>query len=235
MGWLALSYQFDWEEAAKEFRRAIELAPSNFIGYNGLSFALQAGGRLDEALAASEKVFELDPMMVWSRNGQAEIYYKQQDYDAGLKQVLIMLEMQPDDPLLLSWIASFYAGKGMSAEALEYGRQAAQIGAGDPTIDLMFAGQLAQLGNEDEARKLLEQAIAQRHSFYVSPGTIAIVYTHLGEYDEAIDWLYVAVDEFDSFMFNLNWPDFDALRSEPRFIEICAQLRMPCANKWDDR
>ena len=54
MGWLALSYQFNWEEAAKEFRRAIELAPSNFIGYNGLSFALQAGGRLDEALAASE-------------------------------------------------------------------------------------------------------------------------------------------------------------------------------------
>jgi TolB-like protein len=47
IGWLALSYQFDWEEAVKEFRRAIELAPSNFIGYNGLSYALQAGGRLD--------------------------------------------------------------------------------------------------------------------------------------------------------------------------------------------
>jgi TolB-like protein/Tfp pilus assembly protein PilF len=234
MGWLALSYQFDWEEAAKEFRRAIELAPSNFIGYNGLSFALQAGGRLDEALAASERVFELDPMMVWSRNGQAQIYYKKQEYDAGLEQALIMLEMQPDDPLMLARVGSFYTAKGMSAEALEYGRQAARIAAGDPTIDLMLAGQHAQLGNEAEARKLLERAMAQRNSKYVSPGTIAIVYTHLGEFDEAINWLYVAVDEFDSFMFNLNWPDFDALRSEPRFIQLCAQLRMPCAEKWAD-
>jgi hypothetical protein len=98
----------------------------------------------------------------------------------------------------------------------------------------MLAGQHAQLGNEVEARKLLGQAMAQRDSKYVSPGTVAIVYTHLGEYDEAIDWLYVAIDEFDSFIFNLNYPDFDALRSEPRFIELCDQLRMPCADKWDD-
>jgi len=234
LGWLALSYQFDWEKAAKEFRRAIELAPSNFIGYNGLSFALQTGGRLDEALAASKRVLELDPMMIWSRNVQAEVYFKQHEYDAGLEQVLVVLEMQPDDPLTLAWLGSFYAAKGMRAEALEYGRQAANIAAGDPNIELMLAGQHAQLGNEVEARKLLGQAMAQRDSKYVSPGTVAIVYTHLGEYDEAIDWLYVAVDEFDSFIFNLNYPDFDALRSEPRFIELCDQLRMPCADKWDD-
>jgi adenylate cyclase len=233
-GWLALSYRFDWEEAAREFRRAIELAPSNFMGYNGLSFALQAGGQLDEALAASERVFELDPMMIWSRNGHAEIYFKKKEYDAGLEQVLAMLEMQPDDPLMLAWVGSFYAAKGMSTEALGYTGQAAQVAGGDPTIDLMLAGQHAQLGNEAEARKLLEQAMAQRDSKFVSPGTIAIVYTHLGEYEEAIDWLYVAVDEFDSFIFNLNYPDFDALRSKPRFIDLCAQLRMPCAEKWDD-
>ncbi len=233
LGWLQLSYEFDWRKAESEFRRAIELAPGNFIGYNGLSFALQTGGRLDEALAASNRVFELDPMMVWSRNGQAEIYFKKHEYDAGLEQVLIMLEMQPDDALLLAWVASFYVAKGMRAEALEYGRQAARVGPGDPTIELMLAGQHAQLGNEAEARKLLEQAMAQRDSKFVSPGTIAIVYTHLGEYDEAIDWLYVAVDEFDSFIFNLNYPDFDALRSEPRFVELCDQLRMPCAATWN--
>jgi len=231
MGWLQLSYEFDWRKAEKEFRRAIELAPGNFIGYKGLSYALQTGGRLDEALAASGRVFELDPMMIWSRNGQAEIYFKQHEYDAGLEQVLVMLEMQPDDPLMLAWVGSFYAAKGMSAKTLEYDTQAARLAVGDPNIELMIAGHQAQLGNEAEARKLLEQAMARRDSTYVSPGTIAIVYTHLGQYDEAIDWLYVAVDEFDSFIFNLNYPDFDALRSEPRFIELCAQLRMPCAEK----
>ena len=70
---------------------------------------------------------------------------------------------------------------------------------------------------------------------FVSPGSIAVVYTHLGEYDLAIDWLYRAVEANDSFIFSLGYPDFDALRSEPRFIELCAQLRMPCADEWDDR
>jgi len=235
MGWLALSYQFDWKTAEQHFRRTIELAPGNFIGYNGLSFALQTGGQLDDALVASKRVFELDPMMVWSRNGLAEVYLKRREYDAGLEQALAVLEMQPNDPLTLAWIGSFYAKKGMRVEALEYGRQAATVGADDPTIALMLAGQHAQLGNEVEARKLLAQALAQRDSKFVSPGTIAIVYTHLGEYDEAIDWLHRAVEANDSFVFNLGYPDFDALRSEPRFIELCDQLRMPCAETWGEQ
>jgi tetratricopeptide (TPR) repeat protein len=84
MGWLALSYEFDWRKAEKAFRRAIELAPSNFIGNQGLSFALQAGGRLDEALAASKRAFELDPLNLWPRSGLSEVYFKQHDYDATL-------------------------------------------------------------------------------------------------------------------------------------------------------
>ena len=232
MGWLALSYQFDWKTAEQHFRRTIELAPGNFIGYNGLSFALQTGGQLDGALAASKRVFELDPMMVWSRSGLAEVYLKRHEYDAGLEQALAVLEMQPDDPLTIAWVGSFYVAKGMPEEALKYARQAARFAAEDPTIALMLAGQQAQLGNEVGARKLLAQAFAQRDSKFVSPGTIAIVYTHLGEYDEAIDWLHRAVEANDSFIFNLGYPDFDALRSEPRFIELCAELRMPCAETW---
>jgi len=231
LGWLALSYQFDWRQAETEFRRTIDLAPGNFIGYNGLSFALQAGGRLDEALAASKRAFELDPMMIWSRNGLAEVYYKQRDYDAALKHVLVILEMQPGDALTLAWTGYLYAANGMPAEALEYARQAAEFTDGDLNLELYLAGLHALLGNESEARRLLEKTMAQRESVFVSPASIAIVYTHLGEYDLAIDWLYRAVEAYDSYIFNLGLPDFDALRSEPRFIQLCAELRMPCAVK----
>ena len=235
MGWLALSYQFDWRKAEAEFRRAIELAPNNFIGYNGLSFALQTGGRLDEALAASKRVFELDPMMIWSRNGMAEVYYKRGDYGAALEQALAILEMGPEDPLTLAWLGMIHAANGSKAKALEFARQAAEYTDGDPNLELHLAGIHAQLGNEVEARELLDNAMAQSDSVFVSPGSIAIVYTHFGEYGLAIDWLYRGVEAYDSYIFNLGYPDFDALRSEPRFIELCAQLRMPCTEKWDNR
>jgi TolB-like protein/tetratricopeptide (TPR) repeat protein len=229
MGWLALSYQFDWKAAEKEFRRAIELAPSNFIGYNGLSFALQTGGRLDEALVASQRVFELDPLMVWSRNGLGEVFFKQRDYAAAIKHVEAILEIQPEDPLTMVWLGNIHAAKGSHEEALKYLEMARQYTDGDPNLELWFAGLHAKLGNQVEARKLLEGALSQRDLMFVSPGSIAIVYTHLGELDRAIDWLYLAVAEYDSFIFNLSYPDFDALRSKPRFIELCAQLQMPCA------
>jgi tetratricopeptide (TPR) repeat protein len=232
MGWLALSHEFDWRKAEKAFRRAIELAPSNFIGSQGLSFALQAGGRLDEALAASKRAFELDPLNIWPRSGLSEVYIKQHDYDATLEQALVLLEMQPDDPLILAWIGCVYAMKSMPAEAREYGLQAARFTGADPNLELYLAQLHALLGEETEARELLEQALAQRDSMFVSPGSIAIVYTHLGEHELAIDWLYRAVDEHDSFIFNLLYPDFDPLRGNPRFIELCEQLRMPCADRW---
>lgn len=49
----------------------------------------------------------------------------------------------------------------------------------------------------------------------------------------ANDWLYRAVEEYDSFIFKIGYPDFDALRSNPRFNELCEQLRMPCADQWE--
>ncbi len=233
MGWLALSYEHDWRKAEKAFRRTAELAPSDFIGNQGLSFALQAGGQLDEALAASKRAFELDPLNMWPRNGLAEVYFKQHNFDAALEQALVLLEMQPNDPLMLAWTGTIYAMNGMPVEAREFGRKAARFAGGDPNLEVRRAALHAYLGEEAEARELLEQALAQRDHMFVSPGSIAIVYTHLGEHERAIDWLFRAVEEYDSFIFNLLYPDFDDLRSNPRFIELCEQLRMPCAEQWE--
>jgi len=234
MGWLTLSYEFDWRKAEKEFRRTIDLAPSNFVGYNGLSYALQSGGRLDEALAASKKAFEIDPMTIWTRTGLAEVYYKQRNYDETLEQALAIVEMQPDDSLILSWTGYIYMMNGMPDAAREYAGLAAEFAGGNPNFELYTAGLHALLGDEDDARRDLEKTLAQNQTVYVSPAFIAIVYTHLGDYDQAIDWLYRAAEEYDSFIFNLNYPDFDALRSDPRFIELCDKLQMPCADQWDN-
>lgn len=53
LGWVALSYEWDWHAAEGAFRRAIELEPNNYMGYYGLAWALQVTGRSDEALAAA--------------------------------------------------------------------------------------------------------------------------------------------------------------------------------------
>lgn len=235
MGWLTLTYEYDWRKAEKAFRRAVEIAPSFYMGYIGLSFALQTGNRLDEALAASQRAHELDPLTFWTRNSLTEVFVKQHDFDSALEQALAMLELQPEDPLMVAGVGMIYAHKGMQEEARQYAERASELTAGYANLELYPATVHAMLGNEAEARSRLERALAQRDSMFVSPGSIAVVYTYLGEHDQAIDWLYRAVDEYDSFVFSLGYPEFDALRYEPRFVELCEQLRMPCAGEeWSE-
>ena len=232
MGWVRLSYHFDWRGAERRFRRAIELAPSSFVSYNGLSFALQAGGKLDEALAVSQQAFELDPLTIWTRNALADVYYKRREYDAALEQAMALLEMQPEDPLTLAWVGNIYAFMGRDAEALDVARRADALAADDPNLQAYLAGLYARLHEEAESRRLLARALAEHDAGFVSPGTIALVYTQLAEYDTAIHWLDRALLEHDSYIFNLGYPDFDALRREPRFIALCDGLEMPCADTW---
>ena len=62
----------------------------------------------------------------------------------------------------------------------------------------------------------------------------AAVFANLGETDLAMDSLARSVQVFDSWIFNLNYPIWDPIRSDPRFIELCFSLQMACADQWDN-
>jgi len=228
-GWLALTYDFDSRSAEKHFRRVTELAPSTYMGYIGLSMALQMVGRYDEALAAAQKAHQYAPLDYWTRSMLAEVTFKRREYDAAIKHVKTLNEMLPDDALNLSFIGWIYALKHMPDEALRNAGKAMEFTAGDPNLELGAAVVYAILGKSSKARDILARAVAQSDVQFVSPGLIAIVYANLGDSDQAFAWLERAVAVYDSFVFNLDYPPLDPIRSDPRFIELCADLKMACA------
>jgi len=230
-GWIAITYDYDWRSAEKTFNRAIELAPSNSMGHLGLSMALQMAGRYDEALAAAERSHQLDPFNFWTRNMIAETTTKRREYDVTIENVKVMLELQPGDSLNLGYIGWLYALNKMPREALHYADKALELAGGDANLELGAAVVYAMLGKNSEAREILARAEAKIDSQFVSPGFIAVVYANLGESDQAFTWLERGVDVYDSFIFNLNYPLFDPIRADPRFIELCSRLQMPCADR----
>ena len=50
LAWSLFIYDWDWKAAEREFRRAIELAPSYATGHQWYAFLLVARGQIDEAL-----------------------------------------------------------------------------------------------------------------------------------------------------------------------------------------
>ena len=232
-GWLAMTYDFDWRSAEKFFRRDIELAPSSYMGYIGLAMALQMAGRYDKALAAAQQAYHIDPLNFWARNMLSEVTCKRREYEGAIKHSMVMLDMQPDDPLMVGYIGWLYALNDMPMEALAYADKAMELAGGNPNMELNAAVVYAMLGKESTARDILTRAIAKTDSQFVSPGFIAVVYANLGESDQAFAWLERAVDVYDSFVFNLDYPIWDPVRSSPRFIELCTDLQMACAGQWD--
>jgi hypothetical protein len=70
------------------------------------------------------------------------------------------------------------------------------------------------------------QELAKRK--YVQPYSIAMIYTGLGEKDQALAWLEKAYDDRSSYMVYLKVePIFDSLHSDPRFVDLIRRVGLP--------
>jgi len=79
----------------------------------------------------------------------------------------------------------------------------------------------ATAGKRKEARAVLAQLDSMSKQRYVSPYDMAIVHVGLHENNQAFQWLQKALEERSVWMGYLKVePQFDALRSVPRFDEL---------------
>jgi tetratricopeptide (TPR) repeat protein len=119
---------------------------------------------------------------------------------------------------ILRWA---YEKKGMHAEALAAYEQERSFAGDTPTTRAKRAHVLAAIGQHEEARAILEEILANRQQQWVTAYEIAIIYCHLGDRDNAFDWLARADREHAvGFTFVRVDPHLEPLRSDPRFQEL---------------
>ncbi len=228
LGWVQLSYRWDWAGAEQSFRRAIELEPSAFAGYQGISFALSVQGQLDEALVAAKSAYDLSPLSAFARIALQEVYYKQRNFDEAIHWTERILALSPSDGLNIAFLGIARALRGdSSTDVLPYAERALQAVSDDASVALAVALLHAHLGNEATSHEIVEGVITKRNSEYVSAGFVAAVYANLGQADLAFEWLDRAYDDYDSWLFNLNYPDLDGIRADPRFEALLTRLNLP--------
>jgi tetratricopeptide (TPR) repeat protein len=100
--------------------------------------------------------------------------------------------------------------------------------AADPLGLTGIARTLACMGQQAEARRLLDELHVIARSTYVPAATLADVYVALGEHDQAIEQLERAVEERAILAMWLpierHW---DPLRTHPRFPALLERLGRP--------
>ena len=219
---------FDWnfDAAATEFQRAIELNPSYATAHHWYAWHLSLFGRYDEAIAEMRKAENLDPLSLIINADLAELLVIAHSYDESIRQSLKVIEMDPDFALAHNQLGQAYLQKHMHEQAVAELQKAVQLSANSPTCMANLARAYVASGKPNEAVKLLSDLKKRSNSTYSNAAEIAEIYASLGDADQAMNWLEKGYEQ----RFNpsvLLRPGFDPLRSDPRFKDLLLRIGLP--------
>jgi tetratricopeptide (TPR) repeat protein len=218
-------YDWDWEGADREYRRAIELNPNYATAHSWYAEHLSRMGRHEEAVAMVRRVPELDPASLFSGMIVAWILYFARRYDEAIEQGLRTLELDPDYATAHRVLGWAYEEKGMHDEAIAAHHRASGLADYGPNFTAQLGRAYTLAGREDEARNVLQELMKTSEGSYVSSLDIAIIHTALGEHDTAFEWLERAYEEkADHLPYLKVNPRLDPLRSDPRFESLLQRM-----------
>jgi tetratricopeptide (TPR) repeat protein len=86
------------EEAAGEFRRALELDPQYTAAQLNLAYTYDRLGRVEVAIAAYKRSLELDPRSAYAYNNLGVLYDKGGEYDQAIEAYEQALRIEPNNP-----------------------------------------------------------------------------------------------------------------------------------------
>lgn len=220
-------YDQNWPRAEQRFLRAIELKPNYGDAYHFYGHYLQAVGRVDEAVAMTERGLELDPLSLIINAELGFAHYLARRYDEAIAQYRATLELDPNF-VFASWgLGQAYERTGQHEEAIAELTRAVSTSGGWPTVVAELGCAYAAAGQRAEAEAVVVELKRRAAREFVDPALIALVYCDLGETDEALEWLERAREGRSSWMVWLAVePKFDRLRSDPRFVELLRRVAL---------
>ena len=229
LAWLAWRYDWDWQTADKEFRRAVELCPNDaWIHYHHAYYSAW-NGREAEALAEIEQTRQLDPLLFEALRGKALVSFQLRNYKAMIEAGRQCVASDANSWLAHYFLGVGYEGYGQLREAIPEYQKAVELSEGNSDPAAALAHAYAAYGKRAEAQKIIREWQRQLQTSYVSPYMIATLYASLGEKDKAFEYLEKAFEEKSSDLSYFLKSDLrvDNLRSDSRFVDLLRRISFP--------
>ena len=214
------NYDWDWQTAEKEFRRAIELNPNYATAHHWYAEHLAWRGRFDEALRESDQARRLDPLSLIIAVDDGVILYYSRQYDRAITQFSAVREMDPNFART-DFIELAYAEKGLFAEALDDIEKIRRPHDDLPWILSELAYIYGRSGQQAPAQRALEKLLKLNQQQQVDAAAILWAYIGMGNREQAFAYLEKAYAQHSNTLTTLKVePRFDPLRSDPRFQDL---------------
>ena len=227
LGWANESL-WQWAEAEKEFKRAIELNPNYPTAYHWYSIFLRNMGRYDESATIITRAHELDPLSSVISVNVSRVDQVQNNHAASIENSLKIIELDPNFGAAYQYLALSYLKQGRDAEAIAAAEKAVEI-TKRSGVTLGDLGHIyAATGKQTQARSVISELEDQYAHKKAIGQDIAAVYAGLGEKDKAFEWLERDFQVQNDRLPNIRWElQFESLRDDPRFKEMLKRMNLP--------
>ncbi len=225
LGFSYLLYDWNFAEAERQFKRAIELSPNYPNAHDGYGFYLKAIGRHDEAIEKGKLVRRLEPLSTFAHVSLGYAYYFARDYEKAIEECKKALEMDKNLTFAYRNLGLAYLQQGKFDLAISALSDAVKFSSGGLAFESYLGFAYALAGKRDEALRVLENLQVTDQERYVPAYNFAIIYTGLGDLDKAFEWFEQALKERSGFLPFLKVEStVDSLRDDVRFQDLLERV-----------
>jgi serine/threonine-protein kinase len=209
LGRIIAMYDWNWAEAEREFKRALELNPNpSIIHYDYMMF-LTVNGRHEEAIIEAKRARELDPLSSSIYGGLGETLFFAGRFDEAIEVLKKTITMDPSQYYPHWLLGLAYQGRSMLNEAVAEEEKAFELSGSADTMNLCFLSvAYYRSGRKGEADKLFARLRETAKHQYVPSYYFFVIHKVRGELDQAFNWLERACEDSAIFLaYARIWPD----------------------------
>lgn len=215
-------YNWQWDDAEREFRQAIALNPSYALAHIWYANLLMSRNRLKEALEQVYIARALDPFSLIVNSNVGWVLIAANRNNDAIAQLTQTLELDSTYSHARWRLVGALMSAGRLSEAQKQAERLVALTDRASSALGVLAVVSLRTGREDVTRSILAELLERARKQYVAPGSIAAVFEALGDTDNLLVWTTRAFEERSN---GVAYTDFNSglWKRDPRFRALLAR------------
>jgi len=220
-----MSYEWDFDGAERECKRAVELDPNSSQAHSVYSRYLNCRRRFDEGIAEIKTAVDIEPAsLVNQRDYGVSLYYARRYADA-VTQLKRVIAMDEKFDTAYNWLIVALEMQGKYPEAFEWFMKGRARNFPEPDQQKITQALQAAYQTSGWQGLLLEQIRWFEDNRKIPYFQGAVLYAKVGNKNKALECLEKSYQKREAWMSLLKVePGLDSVRDDPRFDDLVKRV-----------